>query len=332
MSLQFSNPHNFQYFILFFHHPYLKYSTFYERVVNIQEKLEYSTDIISKTKVLDKYLQAMTKPVSRHYLIQFHIIKLNLHVSHQGHINSHPNLTIHTIYQHFVATNLTVEFQLKSNKKFRANISQFTTHNTNKTSVGLQKCVINNDLSSYVLHDDKDGKKFIQYNPNIQVFCHHSNNCPKIIWEACGLPGYPASKCFTRGFGFLPRDIQRRISAYNTNYGDTPSTDTSRQDYHKQVLPAPTIKIPTDYSIKSMTLGTDIANNNDPQATIQKLQHDLPENVEDIESKHDANIDFINMTEMDTHLSSVSSVICHKRYMYPQNNLLNALIHYQLKY
>lgn len=159
MSLQFSNPHNFQYFILFFHHPYLKYSTFYERVVNIQEKLEYSTDIISKTKVLDKYLQAMTKPVSRHYLIQFHIIKLNLHVSHQGHINSHPNLTIHTIYQHFVATNLTVEFQLKSNKKFRANISQFTTHNTNKTSVGLQKCVINNDLSSYVLHDDKDEKK-----------------------------------------------------------------------------------------------------------------------------------------------------------------------------
>lgn len=81
-----------------------------------------------------------------------------------------------------------------------------------------------------------------------------------------------------------------------------------------------------------MTLGTDIANNNDPQATIQKLQHDLPENVEDIESKHDANIDFINMTEMDTHLSSVSSVICHKRCMYPQNNLLNALIHYQLKY
>ena len=33
--------------------------TFYERVVTIQEKLDFSTETISKTKLLEKYLQVM---------------------------------------------------------------------------------------------------------------------------------------------------------------------------------------------------------------------------------------------------------------------------------
>ena len=42
---------------------------FYERVMNIQEKLEFSTEIISKTKLIEKYLHAMAKSSIHHQLL-----------------------------------------------------------------------------------------------------------------------------------------------------------------------------------------------------------------------------------------------------------------------
>ena len=42
---------------------------FYEQVMNLQEKLEFITDIISKTKLLEKYIHANTITT---YLLIFH--------------------------------------------------------------------------------------------------------------------------------------------------------------------------------------------------------------------------------------------------------------------
>ena len=98
--------------------------------VNIQDKLEYSTEIISKTKLLEKYLKAMIKLVSHHHLIQYFIIELNTQIAQAGHNMKHPMITIHTIYHHLITTNAPTQFQIKSTKKYRPNISQLTTEYT----------------------------------------------------------------------------------------------------------------------------------------------------------------------------------------------------------
>ena len=72
------------------------------------------------------------------------------------------------------------------------------------------------DFSTYILHDDLDEQYYIQYDPTIKTFQHHSNNQSKVICETCGLSGYPACKCYRRGFNLLPHNIQRRVSTYNT--------------------------------------------------------------------------------------------------------------------
>ena len=111
-----------------------------------------------------------------------------------------------------------------------------------------------------------DAHHFIQYNTTIRVFHNHSSNHrPRIVCDACELPGHPANKCFQRGFCFLPRDIQRRISAYNTKYGDTSINDTPHQDTQTQLLPAPEAKLTNDHSSNIQT--SSLA----PQATIIKL-------------------------------------------------------------
>ena len=45
--------------------------TFYECIVNIQDKLDFSIETISRTKQLEKYLQAISKSVHHHHLLQF---------------------------------------------------------------------------------------------------------------------------------------------------------------------------------------------------------------------------------------------------------------------
>ena len=94
--------------------------------MNIIEKLKFSTEILSKTKLPEKDLQAMTESMYHHHLLQYFIINLNLHISQQGYAHSHPTMTVYTIYQHLITTNTPVNFQLKSFKKFKSNMSQFT--------------------------------------------------------------------------------------------------------------------------------------------------------------------------------------------------------------
>ncbi len=103
---------------------------FYDQVVNIQEKLEFSTEIIKKTKLLEKYLQAMSKSIHHHHLLQYYIIELNLHTFQQGCGHSYPTVTIHAIYQHLSITNGPFHVQLEITKKYKPNISQFVSENT----------------------------------------------------------------------------------------------------------------------------------------------------------------------------------------------------------
>ena len=75
----------------------------------------------------------------------------------------HPTITIHTIYHHLITTNAPTQFQIKSTKKYRPNISQLTTEYTptgqHQQSNEDEQKEINNDinkdtnLSMYGLHD-----------------------------------------------------------------------------------------------------------------------------------------------------------------------------------
>ena len=281
--------------------------TFYERVVNIQEKLDFSTEIISKTKLLEKYLQAMIKSTNHHHLLQYFVVELNLHITQEGHNIKHPTITIHTIYRHLIATNAPLTFNIKSIKKYKPNISQLTMYphnnklhddNTEPIFDDIQEDPIENETTSYPIHDDTTKEHSLQYDPTIQAFRHYTSNRPRIICEACGISGHPATKCFRRGFTFLPRDIQRRISAYNTKYGDTPIKDTSPQTNQKHILPAPETKLPHD-STNISNNNNDTPTNSTQQATIQKPQHVLHHTDQDpTTTENDDNIEFINSMDI----------------------------------
>ena len=111
--------------------------------------------------------------------------------------------------------------------------------------------------------------------------------------EACGIAVHPASKCFRRGFTFLPRDIQRRISAYNTKYGTTPDKDTSSQSNPNTVLLAPQTKLLQDVTPSNVNTDTNI-DTTTLQATIHKLQDVLPSNTEERSLPVNEQIEFLD--------------------------------------
>ena len=146
---------------------------FYERVMVLQEKLEYSTEIISKTKLIEKYLNAMATSSIHHHLLQYYIIDLNLHIAQKGHGQDHPTLTIHSIYQHLLITNAPQNFIVKNNKRYKPNISQLsiaqngnniTTDHTYEDSPKDNKENISpsNDLSTFMLRDENDEQHYLQ--------------------------------------------------------------------------------------------------------------------------------------------------------------------------
>ena len=172
----------------------------------------------------------------------------------------------------------------------------------------IQEDPTENDMTSYALHNDTEKEHSLQYDPTIQAFRHYTSNRPKIICEACSISGHPATKSFCRGFTFLPRDIQRRISAYNTKYGDTPSKDTSSHNNHKHILLAPETKIPHDLTNISNNKN-DTPVNSTQQATIQKLQHVLHHTEQDpITNGNDENIEFINSMDIDIHTPVINVI------------------------
>ncbi len=67
-----------------------------------------------------------------------------------------------------------------------------------------------------IIDDDDDSDIPSKYVPIITAF-KRSNN---IICDACGSRGHHASKCYKRGLNFLPRDVQRHITAYNAKHAN----------------------------------------------------------------------------------------------------------------
>ena len=72
----------------------------------------------------------------------------------------------------------------------------------------------------------------------------------------------------------------------------TPLDDKSPQESNKQILPAPTIKIPDTEDNKAVNIHQYEANK---EATIRKLQHVLPLDEHKVTNKIDTNIEFIEM-------------------------------------
>ena len=97
---------------------------------------------------------------------------------------------------------------------------------------------------TYILHNDQNIQHFIQFDPTIQAFCHHSNNRPKIGLNHAVYPASLQVNGSDKAWIFLSRDIQQQISTYNTKYRDAPTNDTSPQSTRKHILPAPATKLP----------------------------------------------------------------------------------------
>ena len=136
--------------------------------MNIQEKLEFSTEIISKTKLIGKYLHAMARSSIHHQLLQYFIIDLNLHIAQQGNDINHPTMSIHSIYRHLIITNAPQQFQIKPTKKFKPNISQFS-QEIHQNDIHTERCYEDStedikdnqastidNLSTYILQNDND--------------------------------------------------------------------------------------------------------------------------------------------------------------------------------
>ena len=85
------------------------------------------------------------------------------------------------------------------------------------------------------------------------------------------MKGHAAAKCFQHGTAFLPRDLQCRILAYNSKYGDKPSNDKSTNK-DKTILPAPapTGAIESTSSNIPNTMDSHVNN-----AVINKLEHQI---------------------------------------------------------
>ena len=70
-------------------------------------------------------------------------------------------------------------------------------NNNNNNNNNNNKKKHSTTLSTYILQDDTNEQHFIRFDPTIQAFRYHSSNQrPRIVCDACGLPGYPANKCF----------------------------------------------------------------------------------------------------------------------------------------
>lgn len=107
--------------------------------------------------------------------------------------------------------------------------------------------------------------------PTIAAF-KHSNN---IICNACGSRGHHATKSYKRGLNFLPRDVQRRITAYNAKYGTSPANDTSTvPNKSYRALEPPDHQTSNANSPQESSQSS--TSSQDQVPTISSLEHSLP--------------------------------------------------------
>ena len=264
--------------------------TFFKRVQDIETKLLYSRENIDKTRLLSFYLKALATSTVHFNLIQHFISDLNVHIHRYGSNTPHPVHTCSTVYDYLVTIEAPETFTIlhKNKNKNYKNTSYkhpskrtYTSDYSTSTISALQHIpdimddrnimetytTIENNKEQHILDDDTNDH-LEMYQPIISAFRRSSN----IICDACGGRGHQAQKCFKRGRNFLPRDVQRRIAAYNAKHGDSPANDTSKDPekaYH--ALPPPDHR-PPHMSIPTAT------NETPPQSspTISQLDHNIP--------------------------------------------------------
>ena len=313
--------------------------TFFRRVQDLQTKLRYSRETIDKTRLLKFYLKAMATSKDHFPLIQQFISDLNLHINKYGANVRHPTHTCGTIYDYLISIDAPERFHQQPNiahSGFHRNKKAYKNRSTSSPNISALEHVedlLNTDSfddnmipspssSPQSLQDSDDPNIPQLYAPIIAAFRQAS----LIICDACGSKGHHASKCFKRGIDFLPRDVQRRIAAYNAKYGSSRTMDSSpnqHMSYHSLS--------PTDHRPPPSNPSTDNStqSRNIPQhaPTISSLTHTLPtEDIEEIldlelgkESK--PTISMINNTNAHNNLSPTH----HPFYLRPSHR--QALYH-----
>ena len=128
-----------------------------------------------------------------------------------------------------------------------------------------------------MLDDENQAIYTIKYDPTITAY-RRGRVSLAIICDACGLKGHHASTCFRRGMAFLPRDVQRRVVAYNSKFGDHPDRDKSgdpTREFH--TLP------PADHKAPVNTPSTQAPIIQALQQNLNELPSDLPHDEESID-------------------------------------------------
>ena len=271
--------------------------TFFRCVQDIQTKLQYSRENIDQTRLIKFYLRAMSISKVHFPLLQNFIADLNLHITTYGPNIAHPTMTCSTIYDYLISIEAPESFQTthqsQNNQKYKNFIKNKTKFDSALKSITpnisaleqLQELLHTNDLpydsdttddQEVTTVDDDTSKLPNKYVPIIAAF-KRSNN---IICDACGSRGHHATKCYKRGLDFLPRDVQRRITAYNAKYGTSPVTEKStnpHKSYH--ALEPPDHRTPNETSLHDTSNPSPSSRQEIP--TISSLDHPIPD--EDIE-------------------------------------------------
>ena len=275
----------------------------YKRVQDIQTKLLYSRENIDYTRLLKFYLKAMAISKEHFPLIQIFIADLNNHITTFGANTPHPIHTCTSVYEYLISIEAPERFDVsqqnayktKHQNNFRYNQAHQHAKHRHRPNISVMEQVqdiiavddsslFNNEATPTVNSDSDDYKEYTfdddsNYEPIIAAFRSSS----KIICDACGARGHHASKCFKRGTAFLPRDVQRRIAAYNAKFGDTPTIDKS-PDSHKSyhALPTPDHRTPPT-SVQQQTETNKLPTPASQTPTISRLDHVLPTgDIEDI--------------------------------------------------
>ena len=247
---------------------------------------------MDKTRLLRFYLKAMSASKVHYNLLQHFISDLNTHISIFGANVAHPHHTCSTVYEHLVTIDAPETFIVSNKNRHKTYKNNTYKYNTKQgyTSGHTSSTISALDHLSDIMEDHNITTTFHNVNQNFdnneddsdsdcsstlesyKLFISAFRRSSNIICNACGGRGHHAQKCFKRGRNFLPRDVQRRIAAYNAKYGDSPTSDTSpapEKAYHALN--------PPDHRPPSNSPSSDTKKNDSPATpTISQLDHNIP--------------------------------------------------------
>ena len=161
-----------------------------------------------------------------HYaVLQQFISEMAIHIRHHGPNQMHPWITVDYIYQHLDMVKAPTKFVFHhikptykhNNRKSKPTINQFEDANeantptfssdsdTSFSSTSDQQSI---PEETYFVDENEQSVTLIKFDPSISVF-RRRPNFSRLICDACGINGHPASTCYRRGTLFLDRDTQR---------------------------------------------------------------------------------------------------------------------------